>query len=235
MAVAVCRNRRRKTWRECQAGKNEDSFHVRVPETRADDPMPLKHCQGKLSCGNFAAIGFGARQLCLEQAAAEDLGRLRREKTLNQLNHLTLMGCGELPPWAKFGVSRLRVAGPELKRGGGRPRKWLNANQRWWAWCGRKKGGIAKKRGRPKTARWIGISDRTRNSILNRELRARRKKQAEETCLGDLCPVLYRGRAASGAQKASRVDFLGTPSICAGRFNPKNWPLQRPASSAGGS
>jgi hypothetical protein len=30
-------------------------------------------------------------------------------------------------------------------------------------------------------ARWIGVDDRTRNSILNRELRARRKKQARET------------------------------------------------------
>jgi hypothetical protein len=117
----------------------------------------------------------------LEHAATQDLGRLLREKTTNQLNNLALMGCGELPPWAKFGVSRLRVEGPELKRGRGRPRKWLNANQRWWAWSWRKKGGIAKKRGRPKTARWIGVDDRTRNSILNRELRERRKKQAQET------------------------------------------------------
>jgi hypothetical protein len=45
----------------------------------------------------------------------------------------------------------------------------------------RTKGWIPKKRGRPKSARWTGVEDRTRNSILNRELRARRKKQALET------------------------------------------------------
>jgi hypothetical protein len=45
----------------------------------------------------------------------------------------------------------------------------------------RTKGWFAKKRGRPKTPRWIGVDDRTRNAILNRELRARRKKQAQET------------------------------------------------------
>jgi hypothetical protein len=143
--------------------------------------MPLKLCQGTLSCGNFAAIEIGTRLLCVPHAAAQDLGRLLREKTLNELNHLAACGCGELPPWAKFGISRGVVQGPERKRGRGRPRKWLNANQRWWAWRLRTKGLIPKKRGRPKTARWLGVDDRTRNSILNRELRERRKKQALET------------------------------------------------------
>jgi hypothetical protein len=143
--------------------------------------VPLKLCQGRLSCGNFAAIEIGTKLLCVPHAAAQDLGRLLREKTFDQLNHLALMGCGEVPPWAKFGISRLRVEGPEPKRGRGRPRKWLNANQRWWAWRLRKKGWIPKKKGRRKSARWIGVDDRTRNSILNRELRARRKKQALET------------------------------------------------------
>jgi hypothetical protein len=163
------------------SGENEDSFHVRAPEIGAGDPMPLKLCQATLSCRNFAAIEIGTKLLCVEHAAAQDLQKVLREKTLDELNHLAACGCGELPPGAWFRVSRLRVEGPEPKRGRGRPRKWLNANERWWAWRWRKNGGIAKKRGRPKTARWIGISDRTRNSILNRELRARRKKQALET------------------------------------------------------
>jgi hypothetical protein len=161
--------------------KNEDSFHVRAPETRADDPMPLELCQGKLSCRNYGAIWIESKWLCVSDAAGRDLERLLREKTFDQLNHLALMGCGEVPPWVKFGVSRLRVEGPEPKRGRGRPRKWLNANQRWWAWRLRTKGWIPKKRGRRKSARWTGVDDRTRNSILNRELRARRKKQGLET------------------------------------------------------
>jgi hypothetical protein len=143
--------------------------------------MPLKLCQATLSCGNYAAIELGARQLCLEHAAAQDLQKVLREKTFDELNHLARCGCGELPPWAKFVISRGVIQGPERKRGRGRPRKWLNANQRWWAWRLRNKGWIPKKRGRPKSARWIGVDDRTRNSILNRELRARRKKQALET------------------------------------------------------
>jgi hypothetical protein len=143
--------------------------------------MPLKLCQGTLSCGNFAAIEIGTKLLCVPHAAAQDLGRLLREKTLDQLNHLARCGCGELPPWARFVISREVVQGPERKRGRGRPRKWLTPNARWWAWRLRTKGWIPKKRGRPKTARWIGVDDRTRNSILNRELRARRKKQAQET------------------------------------------------------
>jgi hypothetical protein len=92
--------------------------------------MPLKLCQGKLSCGNFAAIEIGTKLLCVPHAATQDLGRLLREKTLDQLNHLALAGCGELPPWARCGISRGVVQGPEPKRGRGRPRKWLNANQR---------------------------------------------------------------------------------------------------------
>jgi hypothetical protein len=143
--------------------------------------MPLKLCQATLSCRNYAAIELGAKPLCLEHAATQDLGRLLREKTLDQLNHLAACGCGELPPWAKFCISRGVVQGPERKPGRGRPRKWLTPNARWWAWRLRNKGWIPKKRGRRKSARWTGVDDRTRNSILNRELRERRKKQAEET------------------------------------------------------
>jgi hypothetical protein len=143
--------------------------------------MPLELCQGSISCRNYGAIWIESKWLCVSDAAGRDLERLVREKTFAQLNHLALMGCGEVPPWVKFAVSRGPVQGPERKPGRGRPRKWLTPNARWWAWRLRTKGWIPKKRGRPKTARWLGVDDRTRNSILNRELRARRKKQAEET------------------------------------------------------
>jgi MYXO-CTERM domain-containing protein len=52
--------------------ENEDSFHLRAPETRAGDPMPLKLCQGKPSCGNFAAVEIGAKPLCVPHAAGRD-------------------------------------------------------------------------------------------------------------------------------------------------------------------
>jgi hypothetical protein len=142
--------------------------------------MPLKLCQGTLSCRNYAAVQMNAELLCVEHAAGRDLKNLLNQKTPNQLNHLAASGCGELPPWAKFGIPRGAVQGQEPKRRRGRPRKWQNANERWLAWSWKRKGWTPGKTGRPKTARWIGVDDRTRNSILNRELRARRKKQAEE-------------------------------------------------------
>jgi hypothetical protein len=166
---------------EAASRENEDSFHVRVLQSRLGDPMPLKLCQGSMSCRNYGAILIESKWLCVSDAATQDLGRLLREKTPDQLSHLARCGCGELPPWARFGIARGVVQGPEPKRGRGRPRKWLNANQRWWAWRLRNKGWIPKKRGRRKSARWTGVDDRTRNSILNRELRSRRKKQALET------------------------------------------------------
>jgi hypothetical protein len=143
--------------------------------------MPLMLCQGTLSCRNYGAIWIETKMLCVPHAAVQDLKKLLHEKTPNQLNHLALAGCGELPLWAKFGIPRGAVQGPEPKRRRGRPRKWQNANERWLAWSWKRRGWTPGKTGRPKTARWIGVSDRTRNSILNRELRARRKEQAEES------------------------------------------------------
>jgi hypothetical protein len=142
--------------------------------------MPLMLCQGTLSCRNYAAVQMGSELLCVEHAAALNLKSLLNQKTPNQLGNLALAGFGELPLWAKFGFPRGPAQGPEPKRRRGRPRKWLNANQRWLNWSWKRKGWTPGKIGRPKTARWIGVDDRTRNSILNRELRARRKKQAEE-------------------------------------------------------
>jgi hypothetical protein len=135
--------------------------------------MPLKLCEATLSCGNYAAVEIGAKLLCVPDAAVQDLKKLLRDKTFEQLNQLAASSCGRLPIWAKSGISREPVQAPEPKRGRGRPRKWLNANQRWlnWSW---RKGWIARKVGRPKTARWIGVSDRERNTILNREWRTRR-------------------------------------------------------------
>jgi hypothetical protein len=124
---------------------------------------------------------MGVKLLCIPHAAAQDLKKLVREKTPDQLKHLASIGCGELPLWAKFGIPRGPVQGPEPKRGRGRPRKWTTANERWLAWSWKKRGWIPKKRGRRKTARWIGVDNRMRNSILNRELRAKRKKQAKES------------------------------------------------------
>jgi hypothetical protein len=143
--------------------------------------MPLKLCEATLSCGNYAAVEMGAKLLCLPHAAAQDLNKLLREKTFEQLNHLAANGCGQLPQWAKFGIPRESVQGPEYKRGRGRPRRWRTANERWLNWSWKRKGWIARKVGRPKTARWIGISDRERNTILNREWRKRRRdrNQAE--------------------------------------------------------
>jgi len=142
--------------------------------------MPLMLCHGTLSCRNYAAVQMGSELLCVEHAAALNLKSLLNQKTPSQLGSLTASGCGELPQWAKFGIPRGAVQGPQPKRRRGRPRKWQNANQRWLNWSWKRRGWTPGKIGRPKTARWIGVDDRTRNSILNRELRARRKKQAEE-------------------------------------------------------
>ena len=143
--------------------------------------MPLKLCQAKLSCGNYAAMEMGGKLLCVPHAAAQDLKKLLHEKTFDQLNHLTASGCGELPLWAKFGIPRGRVQGPEPRRGRGRPGKWRTANERWLAWSWKKRGWIPKKRGRPKTGRWIGVNDRERNKISNREWQTRRKGQTKES------------------------------------------------------
>jgi hypothetical protein len=142
--------------------------------------VPLKLCQAKLSCGNYAAIEMGAKLLCVPHAAAQDLKKLLHEKTFDQLNHLASSGCGELPVWARFGVPRGPLSGPERRRGRGRPRKWLNANQRWLAWSWRRKGWIVRKVGRPKTERWLGVSRQEQNRIINLEWRRKRraKKQA---------------------------------------------------------
>jgi hypothetical protein len=170
--------------------------------------MPLRLCQTTLSCGNFAAIEIGTKLLCVPHAAAQDLAGLLREKTFD--DHLAACGCGELPPCAKFGISRGVVQGPGRKRGRGRPRKWLTTNARWWAWRLRTKGWIPKKRGRPKSARWIGVDDRTRNAILSRELRARRKKQAQETTAVTFVQFYIEEERL---RKASRVDILRMPSM----------------------
>jgi hypothetical protein len=145
--------------------------------------MSLKLCQATLSCGNYAAIEMGAKLLCLPHAAAQDLTTLLREKTFEQLNQLAACGCGCLPIWAKFGIPRGPLQGPEPRRRRGRPRKWLNANQRWLNWSWKRKGWITRKVGRPKTTRWIGVSDREQNTILNREWRKRRRdrKRAEDS------------------------------------------------------
>ena len=124
---------------------------------------------------------MGAKLLCVPHASAQDLKKLLHEKTLDQMKHLAASGCGELPLWAKFGIPRGRVQGPEPRRGRGRPRKWRTANERWLAWSWKERGWIPKKRGRPKTARWIGVSDRERNKVLNREWQTRRKGQVVAT------------------------------------------------------
>jgi hypothetical protein len=131
--------------------------------------MPLKLCQATLSCGNYAAIDMGGESICVRHGAERDLKTLLRERTTEQLNHLAVAGCGELPIWAQFGLPREPMQTPDPKRLVGRPRKWRTANERWLAWSWRKKGWIVRKAARPKTAPWIGVSDRERNTILNRE------------------------------------------------------------------
>jgi hypothetical protein len=73
--------------------------------------MPLKLCEATLTCGNYAAIEIGAKSLCVPHAAVQDLKKLLREKTSDQLKHLATTGCGQLPIWAKFGIPRESVQG----------------------------------------------------------------------------------------------------------------------------
>jgi hypothetical protein len=101
-------------------------------------PVPLKLCQAKLSCGNYAVMEIGGKLLRVPHAAAaQDLKKLLHEKTFDQMKHLGGSGCGELPPLARFGIPRGHVQGPEPRReeddpgSGERPTRggWLGAGK----------------------------------------------------------------------------------------------------------
>lgn len=101
----------------------------------------MKLCSATLGCLNCVAVEIGGEQLCVTHAAEKDLRALLSMKTKEELQKLAAIGCGGLPPWARFGVPRGWRIGDgdsesELKRGRGRPREWLSGEsyrlaQRW--------------------------------------------------------------------------------------------------------
>ena len=136
----------------------------------------LKLCEAK-NCSRWATE-LGGHFLCiphLADVAPEIVAKL----TDKQRAYYVSNNFGQAPSWLKSGWPLERVQMAAVKRGRGRPRKWRTANERWLAWSWRRKGWIIRKVGRPKTARWIGISDRERNTTLNREWRKRRKENKQ--------------------------------------------------------